>query len=165
MSPARADADVSSQLKAKLPPNPTPGQVDKTEESIARTIILDNPTGYAEEFIKGGARMMFGTGGAEFIPATAGHATDADDAYGDLYLLVLYALVLVGIWSAWRGHRLRNCVVPLIVIFYVVIASSGLDAYSRMRLPIMPFLALLAGVGAVGIVGLAQSSIHNERSI
>src|ERR1700722_2807306 len=134
LSPAQADANVSNQLRAKLPPNPTPGQVDKEEESLAKTIILNNPIGYTKEFARGGARMMLGEGGAEFTAATADHATDVVDAFGDLYLVVLYLLVVLGLWSAWREHRSRNCVVPLIVILYVVVASSGLDAYSRMRL-------------------------------
>ena len=54
-------------------------------------------------------------------------------------MAVLYILVVVGLWLAWREHRLRNCLLLLIVIFYLAIVSSGLEAYSRFRDPIMPF--------------------------
>lgn len=151
LTPPQAYSYVSAQVRAELPPQPSLGQIDRAEESIARTIILNNPIGYAKEVISGGGRLAFGTGSAELVPATAGHATDVVGAYGDLYLLVLYVLVVVGLWAAWREHRLRNCLLPLVVICYLAIVSSGLDAYSRFRLPIMPFLALLAGLGAMAV--------------
>jgi 4-amino-4-deoxy-L-arabinose transferase-like glycosyltransferase len=162
LQPYQAYSYVSTQLRTELPPHPSLGQIDRVEESIGRTIILNNPIGYAKEVISGGGRLAFGTGSAESVPATAGHATDVVDTYGDLYLLVLYVLVVVGLWVAWREHRLRNCLLPLIVIFYLAIVSSGLDAYSRFRVPIMPFLALLAGLGAMAIIGSRERSTVEE---
>ena len=162
---SKARSDVSNQLRAKLPPHPTPAQVDRAEESLGRTIILNNPVGYAKEVLKGGGRLVLGPGGDAFVEATAGHAKDEVDAYGDLYLAVLYTLVVVGLWSAWRGHRLRNCLLPLIVIFYLAIVSSGLEAYSRFRVPIMPFLALLAGAGATAIVGHVRSDRSSSMRV
>jgi hypothetical protein len=152
----RAYAEVSKDLRAELPPRATPDQIDRAEQSVARSILVNNPEGYAKEVIKGAGRLVFGSGGDEFIPATGGHATDLADAYGDLYLFVLYVLVVVGLWAAWRKHKLRNCIMPLIVIVYATAVSSGLEAYSRFRMPIMPFLSLLAGAGAVAVVSIAR---------
>ena len=152
LPPDQAHSYVSTRLRAMLPPHPSVGQVYRAEETVAKTIILDNPVGYGKEVIDGGGRLAFGTGSNELVPATADHATGAVDAYADLYLVVLYLLVVVGLWAAWREHRLRNCLLPLIVIFYLAVVSSGLDAYSRFRVPIMPFLALFAGLGAMAVV-------------
>jgi 4-amino-4-deoxy-L-arabinose transferase-like glycosyltransferase len=146
-----AQKEMTQQLQAKLPPHATPGQIDKTEQSLGETVIRNHVSGFAKETAKGGARLLLGPGGDEFGPATGGHATDLLTAYSIVYLVALYALVVVGLWSAWRLHRLRSCVMPLIVIVYLVLISSGLDAYSRLRVPIMPFLALLAGVGVLAL--------------
>lgn len=151
LPPDVAHSYVSTQLHARLPGHPSLALIDRTEQSLARAIILNNPIGYAKEVLKGGGRLAFGTGGTELEPATAGHAIQIVEAYAVLYLLALYLLVIRGVWAAWRENRLRSCVLPLIALFYVAIISSGLDAYSRFRLPIMPFLALLAGHGAQAI--------------
>ena len=150
---SQAISILSAQLESALPPHPTLGQIDRAEDSTARSILLHNPAGYAKEIIKGGGRLAFGTGSTELVPATAGHATALVDAYGALYLFVLYVLVAVGLWAAWRQHRWRSCLIPLIVITYLALVSAGLDAYSRFRVPIMPFLTLLAGFGAVKVLG------------
>jgi 4-amino-4-deoxy-L-arabinose transferase-like glycosyltransferase len=142
-----AQKELTEQVQAELPPHATPGQIDKAEQSLGERVIRDHVTGFAKETVKGGGRLLLGPGSDEFGPATGGHATQLLKAYGILYLVALYVLVVVGLWSAWRSRRLRNCVLPLIASVYLVLISSGLGAYSRYRVPIMPFLALLAGVG------------------
>jgi 4-amino-4-deoxy-L-arabinose transferase-like glycosyltransferase len=152
LTQSKAHHKLAKELKHELPPHATPGQVDKTEESLGTKIIREHVTGYVKEAVKGGGRLVFGPGNAELVTATAGHATDLVDGYAVVYLIGCYLLGLFGLWSAWRSYRLRMCVLPLLVIIYTVIVSSGLEAYSRFRVPIMPFFAVLAGVGALAIV-------------
>ncbi|HXQ61910.1 MAG TPA: glycosyltransferase family 39 protein [Acidimicrobiales bacterium] len=149
---ARAHAKVLKELKEKLPPHASPGQVAQAEQSLGISIIEHHLGGYIKEAIKGGARLVFGPGNAELGPATGGHLSGLVDGYALVYLIGCYALVLTGLWSAWRRHRLRYCVFPLIVIVYTIFVSSGSEAYSRFRVPIMPYVALLAGVGALFFV-------------
>jgi hypothetical protein len=86
------------------------------EQSLATRVIREHLVGYAKEVAKGGARLVAGPGNDEFVPATGGHAHDLVDAYGLVYLVVLYVLVVVGLWWAWRQRRLRNCFIPIVVI-------------------------------------------------
>jgi 4-amino-4-deoxy-L-arabinose transferase-like glycosyltransferase len=152
LTQTKAHHRLSKELKHELPRHATPGQVDKAEESLGTKIIREHVTGYVKEAAKGGGRLVFGPGNAELATATAKHVTDVVDGYAIVYLIGCYLLGLIGLWSAWRTYRLRICLLPLLVIIYTVVVSSGLEAYSRFRVPIMPFFALLAGLGLVAIV-------------
>ena len=152
LTQSKAHHRLSKELKHELPPHATPGQVDKAEESLGTKTIRQHITGYIKEAVKGGARLVLGPGDAELATATAKHVTDLVDGYAVVYLIGCYLLGLIGLWSAWRSYRLRLCLLPLLVIIYTVVVSSGLEAYSRFRVPIMPFFAVLAGLGLMAIV-------------
>jgi 4-amino-4-deoxy-L-arabinose transferase-like glycosyltransferase len=151
ISITQARLDLARQLATKLHANATPGEIDKTEQSLATTVIRQHLVGYGKEVVKGGGRLLAGPGNDEFVPATGGHAHDLVDSYGLVYLVALYVLVVIGLWAAWRQRRLRNCFIPIVVVLYLLLVSSGSDAYSRFRSPLMPFFAVLAGAGLVGL--------------
>ncbi len=147
-----AQKEMTEELQAKLPLHASPAQIDRAEQSLGVSVIRAHATGFAKEAAKGGGRIMFGPGSDEFKPATAGRATDLLRAYGIVYLVALYVLAAIGLFSAWRSRRLRSCALPLIVIVYLVAISSAFGAYSRYRVPIMPFLALFAGLGVIAVL-------------
>jgi hypothetical protein len=160
MSVAAARKELTGRLHAELPPRPTLDQVAHTEQSLGLATLRAHPVGYALEVAQGGGRLVFGPGDAEFATATGGHATAVMDAYGVVYLVGLYGLAAVGMWSAWRSRTLRNAVLPILVIAYMILVSSGLEAYSRFRVPIMPYFALLAGVG---VTAVGRGGYHGVR--
>jgi len=126
-------------------------QVYRAEDSIAKTIIVIRAVGYGKEVIAVGGRWRLGRVATSWFPPSRA-MRPALSTPTLISTWSLYVLAAVGLWAAWRERQLHNCLMPFVVILYLAVVSSGLDAYSRFRLPIMPFLALLAGLGAVAIV-------------
>jgi hypothetical protein len=153
LSQAQAYEEMSNELKAKLPAHPSPTQTSAAEQSMATTIIRQHPVPYAEEVVKGAMRIIAGPGLDETADALTGHTTELPNVYAVPYLIAFYILVALGLWSVWRARLLRNGVLPVIVILYLLVVASGLEAYFRFRTPMMPFLALFAGVGLATVLG------------
>lgn len=67
--------------------------------------------------------------------------------FGFLFLGVLY----IGSWLLVRHRGVCNLDIALLALTaaYVIIVSSGPEAYSRFRMPIMPILSVLAAGGYV----------------
>jgi 4-amino-4-deoxy-L-arabinose transferase-like glycosyltransferase len=158
ISLSAARAELSRQLKRKLPPKANPGQVAQAEQTLGITVIREHPTGYFKEVLAGAVRLVLGDSHSEFSTVTGPAETRLLVGYAAAYLLCVYLLVAVGLWSAWRTQNLRSCLLPVITIVYTIVVSSGLEAYSRFRVPIMPYFALIAAVGAVALLGHKRGS-------
>ncbi len=65
-------------------------------------------------------------------------------AYGLLYLVVLYAGIVLFVR---RGRLTNEALFLILVALYVIAISSGPEAYSRFRMPIMPFFCILSAAG------------------
>jgi hypothetical protein len=65
--------------------------------------------------------------------------------FGMVFLGVLY----VGIWAVLKHKGLGNADIALLVLTaaYVILVSSGPEAYSRFRMPVMPIFCVLAAGG------------------
>jgi Dolichyl-phosphate-mannose-protein mannosyltransferase len=153
LSEAQAYEEMSNELKAKLPGHPSPTETSAAERSMATTIIREHPVPYAKEVVKGAIRIVAGPGLDETVYALTGHTTELPNVYAVPYLIAFYILVALGLWSALRARLLRNGVLPVLVILYLLVVASGLEAYFRFRTPMMPFLALFAGVGLATVLG------------
>jgi 4-amino-4-deoxy-L-arabinose transferase-like glycosyltransferase len=79
-----------------------------------------------------------------------------------LYLLALYASVLVGAWVLLRGRRFDVVALLALPAGYLLAAASGLESYSRFRGPFLPFLALL---GAIGVQHLLARRAGDAREV
>ena len=66
-----------------------------------------------------------------------------------LQLVLFYAAVAVGGWTAWRTLDARSTVVLVAVVCAYFILIGGPEMYARFRVPLMPPLALLAGFAFV----------------
>ena len=64
-----------------------------------------------------------------------------------LYLLSLYASVLVGAGVLLRDRRHDVAALLILPAGYLLAAASGLESYARFRGPFLPFLALLSALG------------------
>jgi len=153
ISLSAARARLRRQLDRKLPPNANPGQIAQAEQTLGITVIRGHLTGYSKEVLAGGGRLLFGDAHSQLRTVTGASVSRLLVAYSLAYLFGIYLLSAVGLWLAWRRHHLRNCVFPVMTIAYAIIVSSGEEAYSRFRMPIMPFLALIAAVGAAALLG------------
>ena len=58
-----------------------------------------------------------------------------------VHLAVMYGLATVALWRMPRETG------PVMLILYLMVLSSGPEAYPRFRVPLVPLLAMLAGGG------------------
>jgi 4-amino-4-deoxy-L-arabinose transferase-like glycosyltransferase len=164
ISLSAARARLRRQLDRKLPPNANPGQIAQAEQTLGITVIREHLTGYSKEVLAGGARLMFGDAHSQLRTVTGVSVSRLPVAYSLAYLFGLYLLSAFGLWLAWRRQCLRSCVFPIMAIAYTIIVSSGEEAYSRFRMPMMPFLALIAAVGATTLLGRIKRDSDQDAS-
>jgi len=129
------------------------GQISRLETSLAFETFAQYPWGTVVTFIKGAGRLLVGPGRAELLrllgaprPTTIETGLHAVLVGMEIVVLglIMFGAVLGG-YRLLRSRRYIELVAVLIFIFYFVAISSGLQAYSRLRAPIMPYFALLAG--------------------
>jgi hypothetical protein len=80
--------------------------------------------------------------------------------YALFYILILYTGVAYVVLQIARGELAMSSVHIFIwgVLLYFIVVSAGPEAYSRFRVPIMPFLALYAGVGISALYARSAGS-------
>ena len=109
-------------------------------------IISKNLPGYIQSVVVGAAYTMFG-GGAEAL-MRIGHFSSRTAEYIVLAVTIPEAcLALLGCWY-WFQHDRALCSLFVLTVLYFLLISSGAEAYSRYRVPVMPMYALLIGGGA-----------------
>lgn len=65
----------------------------------------------------------------------------------------IYLGATFGEFLLLRERKWLPALLLIVVVGYLVIVSAGAEAYSRFRIPIVPFLSVLAAVGLGGIWG------------
>ncbi len=73
----------------------------------------------------------------------------AISAWSALYLLLLYALIILGLIARrgrWRSVTSVHLLI-LCILLYLIVLSAGPEAYSRFRVPLVPFLGIYAAAG------------------
>ena len=64
---------------------------------------------------------------------------------------VIYLGAALGLVSMMRGRKQLPALLLAVVVGYLVLVSAGAEAYSRFRIPMVPFLSVLAAVGISGV--------------
>jgi 4-amino-4-deoxy-L-arabinose transferase-like glycosyltransferase len=114
----------------------------------ARDVIGRHPAAYARIALDG-VRSMATSEVYELRRMFGGESPvrRALDSITRLQLWFVYPAALVGfVAAASNAERRRALLVPATFIAYFVLVS-GPEAYSRFRVPAMPFVAMLGGVG------------------
>jgi 4-amino-4-deoxy-L-arabinose transferase-like glycosyltransferase len=137
------------------------------EQSRAVAILRAHPTLVLKQMMAGVARLMFGPGQT---PACLMLCASPDDpacaevnlgammrsmtlapqlavVWSVLLLGAVYLSATVGILSLLRQREWPILALLLMVAVYFIGVSAGADAYSRMRIPFFPLLAILCGFG------------------
>jgi hypothetical protein len=68
-------------------------------------------------------------------------------AYGIVYLIILDLGVLMLFIRG--GFYSQGVALLIFIVLYLLVLSSGPEAYSRFRLPIMPALCVMAAAGLI----------------
>jgi len=125
----------------------------------AVSIILDNFRVYLRIAFGGALRLMFGA-----------HQTYMSFFIGEGLSLVLSRLMNFGMVLIWiialRGVITESELWPMAALtFFIIVISSGWEAYSRFRVPLEPYIAISFGIGLQNILGLIKKQIKKIRSV
>ena len=127
----------------------TAGETFKSDEALALRLLLQHPYGALMSTMRGMGRLLVGPGTTSFTEVTTGGRANGFVVRWLLagYLAIMYLGVTIGVVGL-VGRRLREPLVVVgVVLVYLVLISSGPEAYSRFRAPVMPLFAVLAGIG------------------
>ena len=105
------------------------------ENALLHLLGVNQPTGPAGDLM----RLGFSSFVQKWVVGRSGEFLLF--AFALLHLAVMYGLAVIGLW------RLPPQAMAVLLILYLVVLSSGPEAYPRFRVPIAPLLAMLAGVG------------------
>ncbi|MFH0839997.1 MAG: glycosyltransferase family 39 protein [Candidatus Omnitrophota bacterium] len=160
-----------------------PFEEAKIYRKIAFSYISENPVQYAKYFTKRILMMYFGTARTgisdlfaikakpfsitEDIPLTA-HKIIAN-YYNELPTLILltkqileYLFVVIGLIIVWPKDKRIFALLLMMTICYFT-ALSGVLAYSRMRVPIVPFYLVISARGIFESFRLISAKISPPR--
>jgi 4-amino-4-deoxy-L-arabinose transferase-like glycosyltransferase len=82
--------------------------------------------------------------------------------YGVGFLIILYLGVLLLIVR--RGFFSQGMALLLFTVLYVLVISSGPEAYSRFRLPVMPALCVMAAAGFLHTCKTTKPEQNSQRN-
>ena len=109
-------------------------------------IVLQHPWAYAKIVARGVVYMMLGDD-ADLVVRLTGMNPRLIKGIILIYTVPALCLAIAGLFSLWNKNRTFFYLSILIVGYFVVI-STGAEAHSRMRVPIMPIYAVLIAAGA-----------------
>ncbi|MDP8970050.1 MAG: hypothetical protein M3N52_06070, partial [Actinomycetota bacterium] len=117
------------------------------------------PVGAALTWVKGAARLLGGPARAPLLillgeqdPIALDHPRKlAWVGLQSVILAGLYLCALVGAVTAARQRRWPQLGVLGALIAYFLLVSSGTESFSRFRVPMVPYLAVLGGCGAATV--------------
>jgi 4-amino-4-deoxy-L-arabinose transferase-like glycosyltransferase len=136
----------------------------------AKALILDYKSGFIEMHLRNIPKMMLAPGNASIsrISKEFGFSQSLEIVVKTLGILVAgFLLILAGIGFISilfrRNRETRIEVLFLTAIIVITIAAStGANAYSRFRVPIVPIEVLLSGYGLRALVS-ARTQIHSRQ--
>lgn len=172
---------LTQEYAASLPQQFQPSSQAVLLESqgrFARAVMFEHPALLAWIMLKGSAANLFG-------PSNLAHLFGVDNVairnaamqrdfsrftplqwviafsswvYGFLFLGVLYYGILVLMLR--EGVNNVGLALLVLIVAYIIVVSSGPEAYSRFRAPIMPILCVIAAAGLIS--SKAPFSIRGE---
>ena len=149
----RVRRHLQNEARRRMGPSPTVGEEGATYRRMAIREIKAHPVGFINETARGASRILFGPGGTTWEQLRTG-SDDAGGSPGRLVELVLLGELVAllvgaaaGVWALVKKGRSRLVGVIVIVPLSLVAISAGQEAYSRFRMPVAPFPAILLGVG------------------
>jgi len=120
------------------------------EAANALTLLVRHPYGATASTLRGLGRVVFGPGTAAlgqllFDKSLTGARWLSLPLAG--YLAVLYLGLAFGLRVLLRQNNTEALIYLGTIVLYTVLFSSGPEAYSRFRAPIIPLVSVVAGLG------------------
>jgi hypothetical protein len=135
-----------------------PAALSRVMGSMGVRILLEHPGATAKTTLRAVAAMAAGPGRVPLGRLLLGRDSAPwwMTAPAVAWLALLYAGAAAGLWLAWRQGSLRLLAPLLLTLGYLLLVSTGAEAYSRFRVPMAPLLAMLAGPGWAGLALLRR---------
>jgi 4-amino-4-deoxy-L-arabinose transferase-like glycosyltransferase len=153
-----ASLELSREVAARAKPGANAAEISRVQDSVAFHTLVHHPGGAAISTVEGFGRVLFGPGRAELLRLVRGYDSPRD-AGDDVLLLVsagllfaTLALALVGVVVLVRERSWLVLVCTLTFVAYDILLASGAEGNGRLRMPAMPFLAVLAGAGGARLL-------------
>lgn len=148
----KARDQLEQDFEATHPKDMNAAQRSKAMTAMGARILIAHPVATVVTSLQGCARMLLGPGQEPLDrylaqPLFGGGGLIGLTAISLVWLGCLYAAFAMGLWRILRDGDWRAWLPPLALLLYLVMISSGFEAYSRFRVPLTPLLALVAGVG------------------
>lgn len=112
---------------------------------LGLAILKKHPLAYMRLVVRGAARMML-DGGSQILTAMTGLNTRAGVRLLLVYTVPAFGFAIAGLMRWWKEERRLFYLAFLAVVYFVVI-SAGAEAFSRLRVPIVPVYAVLIASG------------------
>jgi 4-amino-4-deoxy-L-arabinose transferase-like glycosyltransferase len=125
------------------------------------TLLAQHPYGAAMSTLRGLGRLLFEPGAIAFNDLLLPERSDTHIVVSLMlvgYLSIMYVSVGAGIMSLIEGQRKEPLILLGAVVLYTALISSGPEAYSRFRAPLMPLFAIVAGGG---LASLSRSAVES----
>jgi 4-amino-4-deoxy-L-arabinose transferase-like glycosyltransferase len=147
-----ARARLELALAQRAGPDLNEAERSRVAASLAVRTLLDHPVSAVKMWVWGAVLMVAGPGRDELLGllGISSRTSGTSIALVGLEFLVLGLILAGAVWGIRvlvRDRKWFGLIFGLAFILYFVIVSSGYGAYSRFRVPVMPFIALLAGYG------------------
>ena len=123
-------------------------------EKLGIELLLSHPIGTIKIAIYGLAGILLG-GSTEAVHRWTGLPTNVIRPVVALWQILVMVLMLVGIR---RLYKKMPCITTLLLLTcgYFIVLPLGGEAYSRFRVPVMPYIAFFAGHGYAALKSWRQ---------
>jgi 4-amino-4-deoxy-L-arabinose transferase-like glycosyltransferase len=156
---------IHAMVDARFPPGADPALRSSIQEEIGVDLILEHPVGYTVSALKGAARTLVGPGSAD-LDARFGDLPGGRSLFTALWALsaasAILSALLVFAGLALLAKRRDWLLLALLAtpILYLLIVGSGLEAYSRFRLQMLPSMLAASAVSVIALYDRARARLH-----
>jgi 4-amino-4-deoxy-L-arabinose transferase-like glycosyltransferase len=151
---AEAQARLAAAAAVRAGSHPTVGQLGAARRAIAIAELKQHPIGLIRVTVVGLATILFGSGAGTLGRLLGRGTADTFPGFIDVLLVVpVVVAYLFAFLALLRRPAHRYLWLLVAIVLYGVVAPAGGEAYSRFRVPVMPFVGVLAGIGALVVQG------------
>jgi Dolichyl-phosphate-mannose-protein mannosyltransferase len=167
----QARSRLRAGLQNRLRPGMNDAEISVEARALGVEVLLDHPLGALRSSLKGVALMFIGPGRAELLRLVGDPTITEVDTAGNILLVGVAALIngaivlgaAAGGYLLVRRRRYVELTIILSFVLYIVVISAGPEAYSRFRVPAVPFLAIAAGYAASSTFSRSRTREQDEE--
>lgn len=145
-----------------------PFEKNRIRKRLGFSILREHPMETVKTGFFGLGKIFFGPASpARLKPETAVHSRVVHALQYAVSVLwwVFGAIGFLALWKGANKQRRKMLVLLALFIVYFVLMSAGMEAYSRFRVPFMPYLAVFASGGLLFLLRILQRRDFTPASL